>query len=134
MRASELVEVGSQLEALLSRWREEKARYQSVTALVRADRLIEAFLNDLSTLARSDDVKMLTLTRAAELSGYSRQHLSHLLKEKKLRNYGRPRAPRVRPDELPRKPGYLPETIGTEHVSPTSRGQVVRSVLERSTE
>ena len=69
MRASEPVDVGSQLEALLSRWSEEKARYQSVTALVRADRLIEAFLNDLSTLARSDDVKMLTLTRAAELSG-----------------------------------------------------------------
>ncbi len=134
MRASELVEVGSQLEALLSRWSEEKARYQSVTALVRADRLIEAFLIDLSTLARSDDVKMLTLTRAAELSGYSRQHLSRLMKEGKLRNYGRARAPRVRPNELPRKPGHLPETTDPEHVSLTSRGQVVRSVLGRSSE
>ncbi len=120
--------------ALLSRWREEKARYQSVTALVRADYLIEMFLDDLNTLRFSKDVQMLTLTDAADISGYTRQYLSRLIRAGKLRNYGRPRAPRVRPDELPRKPGHLPETTDPEHVSLTSRGQVVRSVLGRSSE
>ncbi len=131
---STVTRAGGDVAAVLSRWRAEKARYESVPAMVPADRLIEEFLNDLNALSTPACVETVNLTEAAKRSGYTRQHLSHLIKKGRLHNYGRDGAPRVRADELPRKLGYLPETPGTEHVSPTSRGQIVRSVLGRSNE
>ena len=128
---STVTRAGGDVAAVLSRWREEKARYESVPAMVPADRLIEEFLDDLNALSTPAFVETVNLTEAANRSGYTRQHLSHLIKKGRLHNYGRHGAPRVRPEELPRKLGYLPETPGTEHVSPTSRGQVVRSIIER---
>ena len=122
------------LDALRSRWMEEKARYETVPAMVPADRLIEEFLDDLNALSTPACVETVNLTEAAKRSGYTRQHISHLIKKGRLHNYGRHGAPRVRADELPRKPGHLPETTDPEHVSLTSRGQVVRSVLGRSSE
>ncbi len=122
------------LEDVRARWTDERKRYEGVRALVRADHLIESFLDDLDALAQSHFVETVTLTEASLLSGYSRQYLGRLVSGGTLRNYGRPRAPRVRPEELPRKPSHLPPTTDSEHVSLTSRGQVVRSVLEGSTE
>ncbi len=46
---------------------------------------------------------VLTLTEAAATSGYSADHLGHLVREGKIPNAGRPGAPRIALRDLPRK-------------------------------
>src|SRR6059036_510536 len=45
----------------------------------------------------------LTLVEAAALSGYSADHLGHLVRHGQLRNVGRKNAPRIRRADLPLK-------------------------------
>ena len=122
------------LSELTEKWTVEEGRYRADEAMVRASLLIQRFLADLQNTELEEPSQLLNLTQASEFCGYSRQHLGRLVRSGQLQNYGRQRAPRVLRPELPKKPGYLPSSAGREHVSATSRGQVVRSVLGRSTE
>lgn len=58
-------------------------------------------------LSERDD-ETLNLTQAAEISGYSADHLGRLLREKKIPNAGRENAPRIRAADLPRKASRAP--------------------------
>lgn len=83
----------------------------------------------LDRLAASldDDVaaahgELLSLTEAAEASGYSADHLRRLSKSGQLQNYGDPYRPRFRRGELPCKPG-APSVTGE------NRREVARRVV-----
>jgi hypothetical protein len=67
----------------------------------------------------------LTLAEAAQLSGYSTDHLGRLIREGKVPNAGRPGAPRIARKDLPRKSEMAPSQ-GTRHLD---RTQIVRSAI-----
>jgi len=67
--------------------------------------LIEAFLADLDALGDAEAEEVMTIAQAAARSGYSTDHLSRLIREGKLANYGRKGAPRIRHADLPVRPG-----------------------------
>ena len=75
-------------------------------------------------LIREDDVAH-TLTEAAQLSGYSADHLGRLVREGKIPNAGRLGAPRIACGDLPRKPDVAAD-IETGHISSK---QIVRSAI-----
>ncbi|HEU4630159.1 MAG TPA: hypothetical protein VFS08_10465, partial [Gemmatimonadaceae bacterium] len=52
-----------------------------------------------------EENETLTLAEAALASGYSVDHLRHLVSSGAIANAGRKHAPRVRAGDLPRKPG-----------------------------
>lgn len=56
---------------------------------------------DLALQAHGDET--LTLVEAAEVSGYTADHIGSLIRNGKLTNVGRPNAPRVRRADLPIK-------------------------------
>jgi hypothetical protein len=74
--------------------------------LVQGDRLIDEILADLDAVEREARGKLLKLSEASRACGYTPDHLRVLIRSGKLTDYGRPHAPRVRLDELPKKPGH----------------------------
>lgn len=88
--------------ALADAWRAKAAELERY-----APAAAEAFrvcAMELEAQARSEAEQLLTLREAELRSGYSAEHIRHLVRDKKLCNYGRKGAPRVRAGDLPRKP------------------------------
>ncbi len=109
-------------------WRERAVALERYApAVANAIRDLAA---ELEAALREAELGTLTLTAAARLSGYSREHLSRLLRDGKVPNAGRPNAPRVRVGDLPRKAGHLPpERIPTD-IPGASKRQIVRSIVD----
>jgi len=99
--------VALMLDDLAARWRARAKEYRS-DALESLARLCERHADELETALRAQEGKLLTLTDAAAVSGFSPDHLGRLVRDGKLPNYGRPHAPRVRLADVPRKAGALP--------------------------
>ena len=73
----------------------------------------------------------LNLQEAAELSGYSADHLGRLVREGKLPNAGREGAPRIRVRDLPRKANGAASDVATEPVvREVGNAQIVQSIIE----
>jgi len=92
------------LEELAGQWRARAQELRSwggdapAKALERAAADLEAALG-----AKCDEV--LNLEQAAQESGYSADHLRHLVADGTVPNAGRRGAPRVRRGDLPTRPG-----------------------------
>lgn len=81
--------------------------------LARADELApyaapaaEAFrraAGELKEALRSEANEIVTLDEAATLSGYSADHLRHLVSDGRIPNAGKKNAPRIRRGDIPRK-------------------------------
>ncbi len=95
--------------ALRRRWESRRDEYARVGAHVDGARVITEFLSDLDALQRTEGDIELTLAKAATISGYSREHLARLVRAGKIPNAGRAQAPRVRLQDLPRRPKMLAE-------------------------
>ena len=63
---------------------------------------------ELSRCLDLADDEVVTLVRAAEISGFSADHLGRQIREGKLANAGRKNAPRLRLSDLPLKAGLRP--------------------------
>jgi hypothetical protein len=73
------------------------------------------------------------LDEAVRLSGYCDAHLRRLVRNGKLRNLGTARKPKFLTTELPRKPGYSPDTkrlaLASEQPQISTYKQVARAVV-----
>ncbi len=88
------------LGSVIERWKQRQDEWTKLDASVKAAPLIGEMLADLEALGKASDDE-LNLTDAARVSGYSPDHLSRLVRDGKLSNYGRRGAPRVKRSELP---------------------------------
>jgi hypothetical protein len=101
--------------ALIEQWRAEAALFRRRGQEDLAN-LTLSFVEDLEAALKEDDDQLLTLGEAAQVSGYSEDHLGRLVRDGKLVNVGRKHAPRIRRGDLPRRvadrrsPGYDPRT------------------------
>jgi hypothetical protein len=72
--------------------------------------------------------RLLTLTEAAEMSGYSADHLGRCVRDGMIPNAGRPNSPRIRRADLPLRTGSrLPNGASAAHHTATRR--IVDSAL-----
>ncbi len=71
--------------------------------------------------------EQLTLGQAAQISGYSTDHLGRLVRAGLIPNSGRPGAPRIARRELPIKPGQM---AASPQDGQLSRTQIVRSAVD----
>jgi hypothetical protein len=60
-------------------------------------------LRELEAALEAERSEVLTLAEASQLSGFSAEHLSRLVRDGRLANVGRKGAPRVRRGDLPLK-------------------------------
>src|SRR5688572_26570883 len=105
------VEERNARESLRARLVRRRAELARLGALVQGDRLIDEILGDLDAVEREVRGKLIKLSEASRACGYTPDHLRVLIRAGKLTDYGRPHAPRVRLDELPKKPGHQSGTL-----------------------
>jgi hypothetical protein len=116
----------------LARWRQRRDDFDRLTAAVEGRALLDAVLGDLELVFAQEEEFGLTLRDAARESGYSVDHLARLVREGTIPNAGRPRAPRIRRKDLPRKASSLPAKRPSPHLAGATPEQIARSVVTSS--
>ena len=88
----------------------------------------EKCANELEEALREEGDQLLTLQEASRISGYSADHLGRAVREGRVPNAGRHRAPRIRLRDLPRK---AVEQLPTDGKPPHYEGAtaIVQSVI-----
>lgn len=114
--------------ALIDRWLERREALAKYGALVDGARLLSECINDVEALFSGDTEEELSLTQAAQYSGYSEDHIGRLIRSGALPNVGRKHRPRVRRADLPRKPSALRESAPPSLFT-SSRRQIAMSVV-----
>jgi len=114
---------------LPSRFRERAQFLRSYAPDAEASATIwELAASEIESALLVDGAELLTLQEAAQISGYSADHLGRLVRSGRLPNHGRKHAPRVRRADLPMKP-LLRAVAQGRQLGSADRGQVVRSIL-----
>jgi hypothetical protein len=90
--------------AIEERWSNRKDDFARLGAQVDGARIVDAFLADLRELRESEDGDRLTLSVAASISGYSKDHLARLIRRGILPNSGRKNRPLLMRKHVPKKP------------------------------
>lgn len=121
--------IDSALEFLRARLLWRRAELARVGALVQGERLLDEVLSELDAAERAENDRLLKLSEASRLCGYSPDHLRVLIKSGKLTNHGRPHAPLVRRNELPRKPGHSTPALTPARVVANLRAQIVGNAI-----
>jgi len=113
------------LQSVIERWERRLLVFSELPCLVDARALCTQFISDLGSLSRTGAEHVFTLKEAARKSGYSQAHLGRLVRNGRIPNAGRPRAPRIRLGDVPCKPGYLPPERASEPPVRRARQQTV---------
>src|SRR5574341_1168369 len=114
---------------LRARLRGRRAELARLGALVRGERLIDEILADLDEFERQENGPLMKLSEASRACGYTADHLRVLIRAGKLADYGRPHAPLVRADELPRKPGHAGPALTQSRVIANLKAQIVGNAI-----
>ena len=114
------------LDALLRKYDEDIARFRSWGDEVRAA-ILERVMLDVEHVLQAAAAESLTLADASREGGYSERQLRRMLRTGTIQNMGRPNAPRLRRNDIPRKPGYLPPVTPTIQIGRTP-GQIARTL------
>lgn len=119
------------LPEILDRWTARREELATLKASVDGATLCDQVLADLISITRDRETEALNLTDAARESGYSVGHLGREIRAGRIPNAGRDKAPKILRRNLPRKPGFLPES---ELESSVSRKRIARAVVNSSNE
>ena len=91
-------------EELRARWTARREEFRRLQVQLNGALVIDEFLADLDSTEKNEAEELLSLRRAAHLSGYSVEHLSRCIRTGKIANAGEKNRPRIRRADLPRKP------------------------------
>lgn len=109
-------------DEMITKWKSRASLFADCHAQVDGETVAKQVLADLESMA--EDEPAVTLSEASKRSGYSADHLSRLIKDGRLTNYGRKHAPAVRLSECPKKPA-----LAVSHGKAYSADADARSLL-----
>ncbi len=130
MTTADLLSKTMSPEEFKAKWTAFRRVFSETAAMVDGVTLCDSVLSDFDAMMAADAETPLTLTAAAEHSGYSAGHLSRLVQTGVIPNAGRTNTPRIRRADLPIKPGHLPALAASAHILASSKRQIVRSVAD----
>lgn len=122
------------LFALVGRWREEAEQVRIRYADNRLARVFEIVANELESAIEDTQCQVLTLEQAAELSGYSVEHLGHLVRTGQIPNAGRKGAPRIRLEDCPKKRSSLTNSTPILHLEGAQARQIAGAIVAKGLE
>ena len=123
------------LTALLEDWRRRAGTIRQYGGEAPA-RALEACATELEAALGRRATTFLTLKEAARATGYSAGHLGRLVRDGRIPNAGRPGAPRIAFEDLPRKargagsPGTRPELAEDGSPPQVANTEIVRAIIE----
>jgi hypothetical protein len=91
-----------------AKWESRRDEWRRLGVSVNGEAVANEILTDVEQLEHESPSDALTLSEGARVSGYSTDHLRHLIAAGQLENLGRKHAPRVRRGDLPRKATMSP--------------------------
>jgi multidrug efflux pump subunit AcrA (membrane-fusion protein) len=91
------------LDELRARWRARREEFARFHATIEGATLCDELLAEFDSALQALDDEVLTLRDAAAVSGYTADHLARLIRQGRLPNAGRRRAPLVRRRDIPIK-------------------------------
>jgi hypothetical protein len=97
---------------LRAKWQHRRDEWRRLGVSVNGAAMADEVLADVEQLEHESPNDPLTLAEAARVSGYSTDHLRHLIADGQLANAGKKHAPRVRRGDLPRKAATPTTTRG----------------------
>src|ERR1019366_6071545 len=112
-----------------AKWHTEADALRRRHASVDGAALCEEMLVDFDAVVAAEMEVALNLQEAAAESGYSPDHLGALVRKGKIPNVGRPKAPRIRRSDLPRKPSLLRSFPPAFKLPGATSGQIARAVV-----
>ena len=116
-------------EEFVTKWTSEAEAMRHRGVLVTGALLLDEVLRDFDAVTRGRANELLTLADAAVESGYAAEYLGALIRKGQIQNAGRAHAPRIRRQDLPRKPSRLPDPpAGLKLVGATPR-QIARAII-----
>jgi hypothetical protein len=89
------------LEAVLARLQARRDELHRLGALVDAAALYDDVIAELAAVRDEQRERLYSLAQAAEISGYSTEHLARLVRAGKIPNAGKKGSPRIRGADLP---------------------------------
>lgn len=89
---------------ILDRWEQRRKEWSLFKTTVDGATIADQVLSDLESLLGAGADELLTLAQAAEISGYSAEHLSRLIRSGTIPNAGRKGSPRLRRKDIPLRP------------------------------
>ncbi len=92
------------LISLPEAWRARATELRRWAAADSAAKAYEVAANELEEALRTYSDEVLSLTQAADESGYSTEHLRRLVRDGRIPNAGRKNAPKVRRGDVPKRP------------------------------
>lgn len=107
------------LADLEARIAERRAQLGALRAQVDAAATYDEMLEWIRAVQLPDE-PLLTLTRAAELTGYAADSLGRMVREGRLKNHGRRRRPLIRLSECPAK-GIPSPSQSARVITPSTR-------------
>jgi len=116
-------------EEFVAKWANEAEAMRQRGVLVNGALLLDEVLRDFDVVTRGRANELLTLTDGAAESGYSAEYLGTLIRQGKIQNAGRPHAPRIRRQDLPRKPSRLPDQPPSPKLVGATPRQIARAII-----
>lgn len=114
------------LHALVRKWLQEAEALEQRYLDERAASLFRLHASELEEAIREHEDGLLTLSQAASESGYSIDHLRHLVADGSIPNAGKRGSPLIRRTDLPLKPGSSKKTSGGDPAGEAS--DILRSL------
>ncbi|MCC7134489.1 MAG: hypothetical protein IT352_17665 [Gemmatimonadales bacterium] len=116
-------------DEFVTKWTTEAEVMRQRGVLLNGALLLEAILRDFDAVTRGRAGELLTLTDGATESGYSAEYLGALIRQGKIQNAGRPHAPRIRRQDLPRKASRLPDPPPSLKLVGATPRQIARAII-----
>lgn len=88
---------------LVSKWTAKREDWSRFKAQVDGVAVCDELLEDIAAVIATSQNTVLTLRKAAEVSGYSEDHLGRQVLQGKIPNAGRKGSPRIKAGDLPRR-------------------------------
>jgi hypothetical protein len=114
------------LGKVIQRWEERRQEWSRLRVQVDGAALAKEVVADLEHIAEADNSEELTLSAAAALSGYSRDHLARLIREGAIRNAGKRGKPRIYRIDLPIRPASRVAALDGGRYDPITDARFLR--------
>jgi hypothetical protein len=116
-------------DEFVTKWTTEAEVMRQRGVLVNGALLLEEIVRDFDAVTGGRVGELLTLTDSATESGYSAEYLGTLIRQGKIQNAGRPHAPRIRRQDLPRKASRLPDPPSSLKLVGATPRQIARAII-----